>query len=356
MNAIPYEKRKSLGDQLECIAQETVMAQIPQFSEAEIYNIAPIPADTANTLNALVFNMERGTHLTELGDFLETCPEVLPYDVILANELDDGCLRTGQKDTTRELAERLGLNYVFGLEFIELAERQDSKGYHGNAILSRWPIRRAALVRLPEQYNWYFDKQCRIGGRLAILAELDVNGRSVCVGTIHLENRTHSEGRRAQLETVLKAVDAQFSGMPVILGGDLNTNTFDGRDKSVIRQIAGSEALQRRCLEDVFAWEACLPLAQENGYLVVPNAAVGADRDTLVTRRKPLPEGGSLELRLDWLLLRGTTAVDGRNISTCRMEWPFAAPGSALESFTAGELSDHNAVWMACSWENNKKE
>ena len=29
------------------------------------------------------------------------------------------------------------------------------------------------MIRLPEQYNWYFDRQRRIGGRLAILAELD---------------------------------------------------------------------------------------------------------------------------------------------------------------------------------------
>ena len=352
MNAIPYEERKRMGEQLAHTAQDAVMAQISQFFEAEVWNSIPAPAEKADTIHTLVFNMERGTHLTELGDFLQTCPDVFPCDVILANELDDGCLRTGQKNTTRELAERLGMNYVFGLEFIELAEPQDSKGYHGNAIFSRWPIRRAEIVRLPEQYNWYFDKQRRIGGRLAILAELDVNGRSVCVGTIHLENRTHSEGRRIQLETILKAVDRSFSGMPVILGGDLNTNTFDGRDKNAIRQIAGSEALQRRCLEDVFAWEACLPLAQENGYCAVPNVESGE----LATRRKPLPEGGALELRLDWRLLRGLRAGESRNISTCRTAWTFAAPGSALGSFTGSELSDHNAVWAACGWDNNLKE
>ena len=262
--------------------------------------------------------------------------------MILANELDDGCVRSGGRDTTRELAERLGMNYVFGLEFIELVNGEDPKGFHGNAILSRWPIKQAKIVRLPEQYNWYFDRQRRIGGRLAILAELDVNGRSVGVGTIHLENRTHGPGRKAQLEAILREAEAMFPGMPVALGGDLNTNTFDGRDKDAIREIAGSPELQRRCLEDVAAWEGALPAANAAGYRAVPEAPI-------LTRRKPLPGGGHLDLRLDWLLLRDLTPMESRTISTRREDCAFARPGSALEAFGGEELSDHNAVWASCA-------
>ena len=347
MKGLPNDIRQHLGALLDHSSQESVMAQIPQFSEAEVRNLNTDPPSPADTMHFLVFNMERGVHLDELGDFLANCPEIQPYDVILANELDDGCVRSGQKDTTKELAERLGLNYVFGLEFIELVNGDDAKGHHGNAIFSRWPIKQAKIVRLPEQYNWYFDRQRRIGCRLAILAELDVNGQSIGVGTIHLENRTDSEGRKLQLEAVLKEADAMFAGMPVILGGDLNTNTFDGRDKAAINEIAGNAELQRRCLEDVADWEACLPLAASYGYRAVPELADGTSRDHLVTRRKPMPDGSHLDLRLDWMLLRGVTPVSGRNISTCRDTWPFAPEGSALESFR-GELSDHNAVWTSC--------
>ena len=271
MNGLSNEERQRLGALLDHTSQAEVMARIPQFSQAEIHNIAPSPAESPDSLGLLVFNMERGVHLAELGDFLETCPEAMPYDVILANELDDGCVRSGQKDTTKELAERLGMNYVFGLEFIELVNGQDAKGFHGNAIFSRWPITRAKVLRLPEQYNWYFDRQRRIGGRLAILAELDVAGTPVGVATIHLENRTHGPGRQAQLDTVLAAAEEMFPGMPVILGGDLNTNTFDGRDKDAIQEIAGDAGLQRRCLEDVARWEGCLGAAEAAGYLAVPD-------------------------------------------------------------------------------------
>ena len=342
MNGIPNEERQRLGALLDTATQAEVMSRIPQFAEASVQNIVPAPPEQPDHLGVLVFNMERGVCLAELGDFLETCPSVHPFDVILANELDDGCVRSGCKDTTRVLAQRLGMNYVFGLEFIELVNGADPKGFHGNAIFSRWPIRQAKIVRLPEQYNWYFDRQRRIGGRLAILAELDVNGTSVGVGTIHLENRTHGEGRKAQLEAVLREADAMFPGMPVVLGGDLNTNTFDGRDKDTINEIAGSPELQRRCLEDVAGWEGCLPAAMARGYRAVPEIPI-------LTRRKPLPGGGHLDLRLDWLLLRGLEPTESRTISTRREDCTFAKPGSALAAFSGEELSDHNAVWASCA-------
>lgn len=342
MKGLPNEERQRLGALLDRTSQAEVMGMIPQFSQAEIHNLVPPPAQAPAALGTLVFNMERGVFLAELGDFLETCPAVRPFDVILANELDDGCVRSGGKNTALELAERLEMNLVFALEFIELVNGADPKGFHGNAIFSRWPIRRAKTVRLPEQYNWYFDRQRRIGGRLAILAELDVAGTPVGVGTIHLENRTHGPGRRAQLETVLAEAERMFPDMPVILGGDLNTNTFDGRDKDAIQAVAGSPALQRRCLEDVSAWEDCLPAAEEMGYRLLPDKA-------LPTRRKPLPGGGHLDLRLDWLLARGVKTGESRTVSTRKADCGFAPAGSALAAFQGEELSDHNAVWVSCA-------
>ena len=341
MRGIPNPERQRLGALLEQETQETVMAKIPQFAEAETENWAPAPAAVPEQLGILVFNMERGVHLEELGDFLQDCPDIRPLDVVLANELDDGGVRSGGRNTARELAERFGWNYAYGLEFIELVNGADPKGFHGNAVFSRWPIRRAWTVRLPEQYNWYFDRQRRIGGRCAVLAELDIGGRPLGVASIHLENRTHGEGRRLQMETVLQAAERLLPGIPVVLGGDLNTNTFDGRDKDVIQEIAGSPELQRRCLEDVARYEAALSAAEDMGYCVVP-------REPAVTRRKPLPDGSSLGLRLDWLLMRGVVPGESRVLSTRTADCGFARPDSALAQFQEEELSDHNAVWAVC--------
>ncbi|WP_295741227.1 endonuclease/exonuclease/phosphatase family protein [uncultured Oscillibacter sp.] len=341
MRGIPLEERKALGALLDTRSQAEVMAQISQFGEAETGNFAEPLEAVPETLGALMFNMERGVHLKEIQDFLRDCPNIRPFDLILANELDDGCARSGNKNTARELAQAYNLNYAWGLEFIELVDDENEKGFHGNAVFSRWPIRRAGVIRLPEQYNWYFDRQRRIGGRLAVFAELDVGGRPLGAVSIHLENRTHGEGRRRQMETILEAVERELPDMPVILGGDLNTNTFDGRDKEDIGDIAGSPELRRRCLEDVFQFEELLPMAAEAGYEIVPG-------EPKMTRRKPLPGGDFLPLRLDWILLKGASAGESRMVSTAREDLTYARPGSALAAFTGAELSDHNAVWAMC--------
>ena len=238
MQGIPLNERKRLGALLDDRPQAEVMAMIPQFSQAETDNFVAPPAQIPEALGVLMFNMERGVNLPEIQEFLRDCPDIQPFDVILANELDDGCARSGNKNTARELAQAFGLNYAWGLEFIELVNDENAKGFHGNAVFSRWPIRRAGVIRLPEQYNWYFDRQKRIGGRLAVFAELDVGGQPVGAVSIHLENRTHGEGRKAQMAAILEAVRKELPDMPLILGGDLNTNTFDGRAKEDIGAIA----------------------------------------------------------------------------------------------------------------------
>ena len=341
MQGIPLEERRRLGALLQTRTQPEVMSMIPQFSYAETDNFVAPPAQAPEALGVLMFNMERGVHLPEIREFLRDCPDIQPFDLILANELDDGCARSGNKNTARELAQAFGLNYAWGLEFIELVNDDNARGFHGNAVFSRWPIRRAGVIRLPEQYNWYFDRQKRIGGRVAVYAELDVAGRPVGAVSIHLENRTHGEGRRAQMAEILKAARSELPGMPLILGGDLNTNTFDGRAKEDIGAIAADPALRRRCLEDVGDFEPLLPMCAGEGYEIVP-------REPRLTRRKPLPDGSFLPLRLDWILLKNASALKSRMISTAKEDLVYAKPGSALANFQGAELSDHNAVWALC--------
>ena len=344
MNGIPLKERKRLGALLDTQTQEAVMAQIPQFHEAETDNFVTPPEILPEQIGGLMFNMERGVNLKEIQEFLRDCPDIQPFDIILANELDDGCARSGNKNTARELAEAFGLNYAWGLEFIELVNDENEKGFHGNAVFSRWPIRRAGVIRLPEEYNWYFDRQRRIGGRLAVFAELDVGGKPLGAVSIHLENRTHGEGRLHQMKTILEAVRRELPDMPLILGGDLNTNTFDGRDKEDINDVAASPEMRRRCLEDVFDFEPLLPLTAEEGYQIVPG-------EPTLARRKPLPDGGFLPLRLDWIMVKGVRAKESHMVSTAKEDFTYAAPGSALAAFTGKELSDHNAIWALCCLE-----
>lgn len=91
-------------------------------------------------------------------------------DVLVLNEADLGMKRTGYKDVARELAGALQMNDAYGVEFVEVdpifelgteeahipdgqqdarlaedlkVDRQQYRGLHGTAILSRYPIERA---------------------------------------------------------------------------------------------------------------------------------------------------------------------------------------------------------------------
>ena len=65
MNGLSNEERQRLGALLDHTSQAEVMARIPQFSQAEIHNIAPSPAESPDSLGLLVFNMERGVRIPE---------------------------------------------------------------------------------------------------------------------------------------------------------------------------------------------------------------------------------------------------------------------------------------------------
>ncbi len=337
MEKLEFQKRIALGKRLAQQSQAQIMSEISQFTHTEHIDGPAYHPMPDRMLYAAVFNLERGTYADACADFLLDCPDCRPVDLIFANELDDGCIRSGGGNTTRVLAERLGMHAVFGLEFVELSAGAEEKGFHGNALLSRWPIVWSEVLRLPEAYNWYFDRQTRIGGRCAVFARLDLGDREIGAVSVHLENRTDGIGRREQMQAVLKHAARVFDGLPVIIGGDLNTNTFDGRDTDVIRLLADNPEICRSHLEEMTEREPVFEAARIAGYAWQPASAM--------TRRKPLPDGRTLELQLDWILYRGVQLADSRIASTRADDWTFTREGEALKRFSGQQLSDHNVVW-----------
>ena len=353
MEGIEKKERQRLGALLETRTQAEVMEMIPQFSQTDVENLADRPEQRQDgAVGALVFNIERGVNLAETIDFLKYAEEIRPYDIIFANELDDGMHRSHNQCVVREIAEAVGLNYAWGLEFIELADPEEPKGYHGNAVFSRYPIVWAETFRLPEENNWYFDRQKRIGGRNAIFARIDTGKMEIGAVSMHLENRTDGAGRRRQVRAILDEADRVFGDIPVLMGGDLNTNTFDGRSVPTIRFLSEHPELLKDQMEHVEEYEPCLQDLLERGYdwreCSLDRAALAAGErrlDITGTRRKPLPDGSDMLLRLDWLLPRGFRTLDNRTVSTLAKDCRFAPEGSALADFRKKELSDHNAVW-----------
>ncbi len=125
MEGLTYEERIRLGNLVPELGQLKVMEQIPAYQTCEIFNLAEMPTVVPEKLKHVVFNIERGQTMQETIDFLNMCPDLKDMDIIYANELDDGAVRSGNQNVARKIAEAIGMNYAYGLENIELVNPDD---------------------------------------------------------------------------------------------------------------------------------------------------------------------------------------------------------------------------------------
>lgn len=182
---------------------------------------------TARILN---WKIARGQHFQGIvAAMRETRP-----DLCIFQEVDFGARRTKGEDVARELAQTFGMNYTFAPEFRELGQSTgEGSAYHGQAILSRFPIRASRILRFTHQSGFWKPRplliwplpllQRRIGGRIALVNELDRNGGRLVVYNLHLESKTTEHGRLLQLKEVLADAERYPAGTPVMVAGDLNT-------------------------------------------------------------------------------------------------------------------------------------
>lgn len=244
LRPISQERRARLARNAEGRTIEALDALIPEIGEIEVWNGAPAPA-ARRELRVLAWNMERGRHWREGVRLIREAEELRDADVVLLGEMDLGMARSKNEHTAREMALALGMNYAYGVEFLELTggelgEREkypgpNEWGYHGNAILSRLPLRDVRMLRFPGIEKWYDGKayganeseqvQKRLGGRMALFATVTAARRDVTIVSTHLESSARDAPmRRRQAALLLEALGAYAKDTPVILGGDLNAD------------------------------------------------------------------------------------------------------------------------------------
>src|SRR5215469_11749745 len=155
------------------------------------------------------WNINRGLKLGGIIDFLSGTGA----DLILLQECDVNARRTHRLNIAREIARRLQMNYVFGREFQELTQgSSDSPAYHGQATLSRWPLSNPRIIRFGKQSNfwrprWFLPDieplQERLGGRIALVTDMNAGGRTLVSYNFHLESRGDDRLRCSQLDECL---------------------------------------------------------------------------------------------------------------------------------------------------------
>lgn len=174
--------------------------QLPNLDKIEIDNsISPngctwqSNAPSAPSIKVIGWNAERGTHWDKFYKLIQEKDELQKPLVILLNEMDIGMARSGNVHTVRRLALQLGMNYAYGVEFLELTRgtqeeqeatvgRRDSMSLHGNAVLSKCMIGDAMILRDPLPAEYFSDKperginangfEVRLGGRMGLFARI----------------------------------------------------------------------------------------------------------------------------------------------------------------------------------------
>jgi len=174
------------------------------------------------------WNINRGLKLSGIVEFLKSAGA----DLILLQECDLNARRTQRLNIAQEIARKLQMNYVFGREFQELTQgATDSPAYHGQATLSRWPLSNPRILRFNRQSNfwrprWYLPDieplQERLGGRMALVIEMNAGGRRVLTYNFHLESRGDDRLRCSQLDECLDDSRRYNAGMPLVMAGDYN--------------------------------------------------------------------------------------------------------------------------------------
>ena len=295
-----------------------LMKAVPAMSEIEKGGHASV-SKLGEDVTVAAWNLERCLFVEQSATKLAA----LGADVVLLSEMDCGMARSAQRHTTRDMAEQLGMQYSYGVEFYEMGLGGDFEveylckddhnviGWHGNAIMSKAPIDDLMLIRLDDHGHWFCtDKfadpsQPRIGGRMAIAAKI----QGVCFISTHLESAANADHRCDQMAVLLSAVDEFANGAPVLIGGDLNTGNhlppnYDWRD----------ETLFKYC--------------EKNGYEFSFNPEGFTTRESLITRSP------SKKMKLDWFLARHL------HIAQAGIEPSVDEHGSPL--------SDHDCIWVKC--------
>jgi endonuclease/exonuclease/phosphatase family metal-dependent hydrolase len=221
----------------------------------------------------------RAVELEKIPEEIETLKAA---DVWILNEVDWGVKRTEYREVVRELAKTLNMNWAYGVEFLEVDSKQlgtdtfedheteeerqqllevfkvdkdKLRALHGNAVLSRYPIRSARLVPFTVGYDWFQEskirpaekvkrkaailvgeellREVRRGQRTTLYVDLDVPeapGQRVTIAATHLENRTKPSTRRKQMQELLNEV--RDVGNPVVVAGDMNSTGSDSTPTS----------------------------------------------------------------------------------------------------------------------------
>jgi endonuclease/exonuclease/phosphatase family metal-dependent hydrolase len=191
-------------------------------------------------LKVITWNIERGSAYDAILKVLEG----LEADVLLLQEVDRDCRRTGYRNVARDLAFALNMNWVAAGEFQEIGEaRRGTPAITGQAVLSRFAIHDVAVLRFKAQDRWRWSinpLQPRRGGRIALKASTG----GVLLYNTHIESGGDERLQQQQMAEILADQARIGANTPVVVAGDFNNGPLlQSRSLSSLTHAAFVDAL-----------------------------------------------------------------------------------------------------------------
>jgi endonuclease/exonuclease/phosphatase family metal-dependent hydrolase len=307
-------------------------SQVPALQEIELGGAGPVHERTNGPVRVAVWNVERLRHVETIAEMLSRQRP----DITLLSEVDKGMARSGNRHCLAELAGKLGHQFAYGVEFVELGLGDEHEGFansgqsnlvgfHGNAVTSAIRFHRPFIVRLEAEGGWFGPArgQPRIGGRMAIGAQIEFAGRRVTFVSVHLESHSNPDQRLKQTCHLLDMIEHYDAGAPLLIGGDFNTSTIDRtRDRDQEFQELAADPTR---LLDVAPYEPLFRELANHGFDWHASNVPGKPTERTQPGRPARPLG-----KIDWIFTRGL-----------RVTAPAILPALAMDGTT---VSDHDCL------------
>jgi len=175
-------------------------------------------AQQPTQLRVVAFNIQIGIGMDKQTNLERTAAAIkaLNPDLVALQEVDRKARRSQGVDQALELARMTGMHVVFGKASVREGIDQDG-GDYGNAILSRYPIKRSQNRPLPNTRGY------ELRGVLEVEVDVPVaSGKRVPVRffSAHFDNA--SEPDRIAAAKLLNELAMANPNIPTIFGADLN--------------------------------------------------------------------------------------------------------------------------------------
>lgn len=370
-----------LADPAYQVCEPVVQDVLTQHEYGSFVRTAPV-AEPYYRIGA--WNLERGMEFAGIVACLREHETLRTCDVLLLTETDRGMARTSNRNVARELAEHLGMEYLFVPSYLNLAKGsgvearaagENREGLHGNAILSRYPLRDFAHVALPNGKDKMRGNEKRIGCQRAPVATVVFPQGEFRVVCAHLDAHATRAHRARQMRCIVDHVDeSPQHALPTLIGGDWNTCTYNSHcaRAGLIDLIKRLPMGARKVIVEHYPFpdrkfeRSLFRLLEDSGfdYRSLNQPGVGTlyydfhDEKQRINLEEMLPRwmfrildwvtrcvNGRCALKLDWFAGRGVQRAD-QSVTAARGDIGAAQPPRVLLDVRHGGamVSDHEPI------------